>query len=200
MKHDIEKIKREFTERLAIAELENKLNEGCEGYYFHATKRGIYNRDAEFYIHVSLPSFSEHSAPTLQQVREVLGKFPVTQMTTHEGVCTNYLMNTSRHFGDKYGQLSILWQSGKYEVSVSLDIDTNKEMKDEFFRINKRETVESENSTYASIQRYDKQGNYLRYSVPVYDFKKKQKCFYGGHRLLEDNEEVQRIIDYILQQ
>jgi hypothetical protein len=28
----------------------------------------------------------------------------------------------------------------------------------------------------------------------------KQKCFYGGHRLLEDNEEVQRIIDYILQQ
>ena len=48
MIHDIEKMKKEFAEKLAIAELENKLNEGCEGYYFHANKRGIYNRDAEF--------------------------------------------------------------------------------------------------------------------------------------------------------
>lgn len=199
MKNDIEKMKQELAEKLEIAELENELSEGCEGYYFCVSKKGIYNRGAEFYIHVSLPLFSEHSAPTLQQVREVLGKFPVTQMTTHEGVCTNYLMNTSRHFGDKYGRLSILWQSGKYEVSVSLDIDANKKMKDEFFRISRRETVESENSTYASIQRYDAYGRYIYHHVPVYDFKAKQKCFYGGHRLLADNNESQRIIDYILQ-
>ena len=43
MKNDLEKMRKEFEEKYALAKKENELEEKCSGYYFIVCKGGCYN-------------------------------------------------------------------------------------------------------------------------------------------------------------
>lgn len=185
--NDIEKMRREFDEKLANAIKENELNEGIEGYELRINKGTIM-------MHKSY--ISGVVSPSREQISEVLRKFPMTEATLYDKKYElPYVIHSSQHYGDKCGKLSIQWKYNEYTICVSMDID--KEIINEFFNVSKRETVDSENTTYASIQQYDKRGQICRYYVPVYNFKQQQQKYYGGTNLLLDEEEIFRIVDYI---
>ena len=200
MKNDIEKMRIEFDEKIKLAIIENELSEGCNGYYFNVVKNTGRNKTAEYRIWASTPYKSGVGFTKLnkKQVAEILKRFPMTGKTKYDGDEEyDYIIHSQNSYGSREAELSICWQSGDYEVDVTMSLDENKDISDEFFTIGTRETVETENSTYASIQRYNSHGHECRYYVRVFDFKKKQKRYYGGVRLLTDNEEIARLIDYI---
>lgn len=189
--NDIEKMKREFEEKLALAIKENEINEGIEEYKLRLTDRNRIYIPSEY---VSLKGFVK---PSIQNVADLLNRFPKNKNTLYgnnKEFDLPYICYSKRSYGDKSGEFSIYWTHNEYEVGATMEIDN---FIPEFFIRGTRETNECENSTYASIQRFDSNGYYCMYSVPVYDFKKRQQCYYGGGRLLLDIEEIERIVNFI---
>lgn len=189
--NDIAKMKAEFKERLALAIKENELNEGIDGYHLKLDK---YNRVSWGVVYKSGLGFV---TPTLSQVADILTRFPMTKNTLYDNKTLDlpYVIHSSNSYGGGDPEMSIMWISGDYEVYIPLPIDD--ELCKEFFKISTRETTDTENSTYASIQRYDERGRYRRYYVTVFDFLKSQKHYHGGVNLLTDIDEINRIINYI---
>ena len=188
--NDIEKMKQEFEKKLALAIKENEINEGIEGYKLCLTERNRIYIPSEY---VSLKGFVK---PSIQNVADLLNRFPRTKNTLYGNnneFDLPYICYSKMSYGDKSGEFSIYWTHDEYEVGATMDIDNFAD----FFIKGGRETTDSENSTYASIQRFDEYGHYCMYNVPVYDFKKRQQCYYGGGRLLLDIEEIERIVNFI---
>lgn len=189
--NDIEKMKAEFEEKLRMAELENKLNEGVEGYELHLSK------DSKYRILVRLPydTRTGFNEPSIEHMAEVLRNYPKTEDIVYDRKYNlPYVIHARRGYGDRYGTLSLSWNSGEYVVRGSLQIDGT-DLYDEFFEpVTLRPTTNSENSTYTSIHEAGLIGSYV---VPVYDFKAEQKSFYGGVNLLIDATEAERLIEFI---
>lgn len=188
--NDIEKMKAEFEEKLALAIKENELNADINGYQL---KLDEYNRVSWGVVYKSGVGFV---TPTLAQVADILSRFPMTKNTLYDkAVEMPYVIHSSNSYGDRNPEMSIRWISGEYEVRISLPIYD--ELCKEFFKISTRWTTDSENSAYASIQHYDERGCRRCYSVRVFNFLKSQKNYYGGVNLLTDIDEINRIINYI---
>lgn len=190
MINDIEKMQSEFNEKIAIAKKENELNEGIMGDF----QLKILSKDT---VHVWKPYKTGvgFDNPTIKDVKEVLNKFPPTKDILYDKkLILPYIITSSRRYSDKCGELSINWCWENYKFYASVNID---DFVADFFNVSSRETDDCENSTYASIQRFDERGRRCVYRVPVYDFKKEQFSYYGGVRVLTDKQEIYRIIEFI---
>lgn len=193
--NDIEKMKAEFAAKLDLAEKENAINKGIEGYILHLSSYGKRRPNGCFFsicMRVPYEPLVGFREPTITQVAEVLNKFPQTKDTIYDKEFNlPYVIHSSRGYGDRYGQLSIDWISDNYEVRATMEIT---EPLMEFFITKLRHVTDSECSTYTSIH-INKA--YERPCVPEYNFKKEHKKYHGGVRLLTDREEILRIIDFI---
>lgn len=188
--NDIEKMKAEFEEKLALAIKENELNKDIDGYALSLDKYNCVHWKVEYRSGVGFVN------PTLPQVADILKRFPMTKHTLYDkSIELPYVIHSRNSYGDRTPEMSIKWLSGEYELYISLPIDD--ELCKEFFRISTRETTNCENSTFASIQHYDERGRRCRYNVWVFYFLKSQKRYYGGVNLLTDIDEINRIINYI---
>lgn len=189
--NDIEKMRAELEETIRLAELENKLNEGVEGYELHLSK------DSKYRILVRIPydTRTGFNEPSIEHMAEVLRNYPKTEDIVYDRRYNlPYVIHARRGYGDRYGTLSLSWISGEYEVRGSLKIDGS-DFYEEFFKsIRHRQTTSSENATYTSIHEGGLIGKNI---VPEYNFKAEQKCYYGGVRLLIDVDEAERLIEFI---
>lgn len=189
--NDIEKMRAELEETIRLAELENKLNEGVEGYELHLSK------DSKYRIWVRIPydTRTGFNEPSIEHMAEVLRNYPKTEDIVYDRRYNlPYVIHARRGYGDRYGTLSLSWISGEYEVRGSLKIDGS-DFYEEFFKsIRHRQTTSCENSTYTSIHEGGLIGKDI---VPEYNFKAEQKCYYGGVRLLIDVDEIERLIEFI---
>lgn len=198
MVNDIEKMKAEFAMKLELAELENKLSEGLEGYSIYVRELRPRTSGCKYAISMRMPyvpgqGFAE---PTLAMGKEMLERFPMTQDTLYDRkVNLPYAIHTRKGYGDKFGELTVWWVSGEYEVRITLKVDDF--LKEGFFNVNHRCPIDSEVSTYTSIIINQLYGKAV---IPVYDFKKSQMRYHGGVRLLLDKEEIMRIIEFIKSQ
>lgn len=189
--NDIEQMRADFDKKLAHAIKENEINEGLNDYRLTLTENNRIYIPSEY---ITCKGFVK---PSIKNVADLLSRFPKTRNTlygNHNEFDLPYVCYSRRGYGDKNGELHISWTHNEYEVAATMVID---EFIDEFFNVDCRETVDSENSTYATIQRYNEHGHYCKYKVPVYNFKKKQRCYYGGSRLLLDCEEIERLVEFI---
>lgn len=196
--NDIEKMRAEFEEKIRLAELENKLNEGVEGYEIHVNDKIVKDAPYSYWINVRIPykprvGFVE---PSISDVADVLKRFQNTRDTVYDNRWSlPFVVHARRSYGDRYGILSLSWISGEYQVNCSLQIDGS-DLYDEFFRnISFRPTTSSEDSTYVSI--HQSRAEKICPVVPEYNFKAEQKCYYGGVKLLIDLDEIERLIEFI---
>ena len=194
--NDIEKMKAEFAAKLELAEKENAINEGIEGYILALSSYvGKVKEDGVKYSIVARIPYKSgvgFENPTIPQAKEVLDRFPMTQDILYDKKFSlPYVIHSSRSFGSRYGELSISWISGVYDMRITLRIDPFVE---EFFTSRLRHTTSCENSTYTQIHT---NRLYERPCVPEYNFKKEHNKYYGGVRLLTDRDEILRIIDFI---
>ena len=193
MKNDIEKMKREFAEKLRIAEEENKLNEGISEYQISIMDN---NR---LWINMPYKSCVGFEEPTIKHFKEVFEKFPRTDDIIYNNLKLPFVCYTTCGYRDT-PKLTIQWKHNDYTIDISLKI--NKELIDNFFVVGSRNTTSAENSTYTSIHYNDNHSA----KVNVYYFKNEngsrigteQISYYGGNNLLTDTNEITRIINFLI--
>lgn len=194
IKNDIEKMKREFAEKLRIAEEENRLNEGINEYQISLMGN---NR---LWVNMPYKPCVGFEQPTIKHFKDVFEKFPRTDDIEYNSVKVPYVCYSSCGYNDT-PKLTIKWKHNDYTIDISLKI--NKELIDNFFIIGSRDTTSSENSTYTSIH-YN--GNHSA-KVNVYYFKNEngsrigveQISYQGGNNYLIDVNEITRLINFLTQ-
>ncbi len=190
MKHDIEKMKKEFEEKIRKAELENELND-MSGLDLSIMGKGTYNKQKlRIWIRNEQSSFLE-----LNLVKDIFKKFPITDNIVDsdakfEGMALLYLRHS---YGDRnFGTLCVHYISGDYEINFDVDIfPISKE-----FTCRYRDTTDCENSTYTSIHESRARGYVPK--VKSFGFNAKYISYYGGSSKLVDNSEVKRLIDVLI--
>lgn len=195
----VEKIKAEYEEKLRLAEKEDaierslnmSLDVSCIG-------RGTYNKN-KIEVYINKPWKLEDSSMLVDKeaMRTIFEVLPITENIEnkdYDGLVAPCFVSTKCGYRDKYGEMRINWISGDYEISCNLKIDS--ELIDNFLHVQKRNVVDTESSTYVSIHESIADG--VIPVVPVYNFKKKQISYYGGHNVLIDIDEIKRVLDYLM--
>jgi hypothetical protein len=207
---DIAKMKADFAKQIEMAELENSINSkllaslpnGYEIFLLEATGKKAEDRGIKYDLHTSIPVYSPHTkynpAELLKVCAYLLKEYPVTQKVDDReyGGPHDYIIGSHRGFNSPCGELSVRWLSGEFECYITLPIEGAGLLG--FFKEGQtRPATDIELDVYTSVRDADPQGRPLRYSIKEYNFKASQVVFYGGHRTLTDDAEIQRIIDNI---
>lgn len=208
---DIAKMKADFAKQIEMAELENSINSkllaslpnGYEIFLIEATGRKAEDRGVKYDLHTSVSVDNPHTKYNPDELLKVcaylLKGYPVTQKIDDRdyGCPHDYIIGSYRGFNSPCGELSVRWLSGKFECYMTLPIEGTELLV--FFKEGQtRPATDIELDVYTSVRHVDPQGRPLRYSIKEYNFKASQIKFYGGHRTLTDDAEIQRIIDYIM--
>lgn len=207
---DIAKMKADFAKQIEMAELENSINSkllasipnGYEVFLIEATGKKAEDRGIKYDLHTSVSVHNPHTkynpAELLKICSYLLKEYPVTQKIDdkeYEGL-HDYIIGSCRGFNSPCGELSVRWLSGAFDCHITLPIEGAGLLG--FFKEGQtRPATNIELDVYTSVRHVDPQGRPLRYSIKEYNFKAPQIKFYGGHRTLTDDAEIQRIIDYI---
>lgn len=180
---DIEKMKREFEQKLKLAELENKLEVeiGCTFSVFDGYGR----------------TYAHAKNIELSQAARLLATYAPTENVELDSTATAratksyvYRVEAERRYSDHFTSLVISWVSNNIHFQFTMPIDGNERLA-QFFTDGQREMTRTEQSTYKPTR-----GNKLVYNLtlPIKRFKCEYIEYQGGHLSLLNTNEIDKII------
>lgn len=197
VKNDIEKMRKEFEEKIQIALLENELSEplgDCYLRFIHLDKHSSDEPKKLFHLYKD----DKVGEVVVADIKKCMEMYPATSgINVHIGnskyIELPFYVRSLKSYGDKQGKLDISYIHNDIVVWMSLPIVGDLL---DFFRVHKRNPVDSETSTYVSLVEARHKGLDIR--IDNYNFKANQVGFYSGRNTLVDPVEINRIIEYIM--
>lgn len=191
---NLEELRKEYALKVEAAEIENRLEEktGIKCMCYPSTWKG------KTVFHASFSASDK--VLSLEDAARVINMLPQTEEIPLRGwdgeEFQRYKLTSIRGYRDRFSKLEIKYLSDSVEISFSINLEKNADIRGLFINAERRLT-DSEISTY-NIRGSRSAGKLSEMRVPCLRFSGgKQICYYGGNVVCNENAMINQVISAI---
>lgn len=191
---NLEELRKENALKIEAAEIENRLEEEtglkCNCYPFTWKGKTVFHA-----------SFSDSlSVLSIENAAKVINMLPQTEEISLRGSdgeeFQRYKLTSIRGYRDRFSKLEIKYLSNGIEISFSINLEENADIRG-LFITGERRLTDGEISTY-NIRGSRSTGKIREMRVPSLRFSGgKQICYYGGNVVCNENAMINQVISAI---